>query len=231
MIFGNIETEKVLQLNDRTRIDARKTYLSPDESAITKIEIQPEIGTDFQDVTSNKYLDWSYDSSGTKNITLRITTDSNPQDFTRSIIILTPEQDNLFSSDADLLSYEDDILNYVRDGRNSFLDKHRASQIIILDDLDSAKIWKRDGSRYKAEDIIDIQDFKQWSIFLTLKIIFESLSNAVDDIFSQKAEKYSSMAINAKSRASLRLDRNQNGEIDREEIDGTDIQTGLLFRR
>jgi hypothetical protein len=231
MIFGTLETEQMLQTNDKTRLDATKSYISPDESSITKVEIQPELGAAFIDVTSKQYLDWSYQTSGTKQVTLRITTNSQPKDFTKDIMVVTPAQDNLFSSDSDLIQYEDDILSYVRDGRNSFLDKHRASQIMILDDLDSAQIWKRDGSRFKAADIVDIQDFKQWSTFQTLKVIFESLSNAVDDIFSRKAEKYSGLAIEAKRRASLRLDLNNDGTIEDNEIEAADLSTGILRRR
>jgi hypothetical protein len=90
-------------------------------------------------------------------------------------------------------------------------------------------VWQRDGSRYTAADLIDIQDFKEWSKYLTLQIIFESLSNAVDDVFSRKAEKYSSMATKAKNRGVLRLDYNDNDEID--DFEKTDLRTGLLFRQ
>lgn len=231
MIFGKIENESIIQVNDKTRLSAIKTYISPDEADITKIEIQPESGADFIDVTENKYLDWSYGLDGEKTITLRVTTDYLPSEFSNNINVVSVADDNLFSGDSDLIEYEDDILSYVRDGRSSFLDKHRAAQMLILDDLDSAQIWKRDGSRFTASDIIDIQDFRRWSIFLTLKIIYESLSNAIDDVFSIKARKYSSMATEAKKRASLRLDVNQDGIISNNEIDSVDLTTGLLFRR
>jgi len=42
MIFGVLELEKVIQIDDRTRLDASKSYTTPDEGDITLIEIQPE---------------------------------------------------------------------------------------------------------------------------------------------------------------------------------------------
>lgn len=229
MIFPKLKTEYVVQVNDRTRLDARDTFVSPDEADITLIEIQAEIGGQFLDITSERYIDWQYDDAQVETITLRVTTDAAPTTITKNIQVLSESEDNLFSSDADLIQYEGDILNYVREGRDSYLDKHRASQKIILDELDSAKVWKRDGSRYTAADLVDIQDFKQWSIFLTLQLIFEGLSNAVDDIFNRKASKYQTMAIDAKSRGVLRLDYNGDGTID--DFEKTDIKTGLLFRQ
>lgn len=213
MIFPTLKTEDVVQLNDKTRLDGTGSYLSPDESAITLIEIEPEASAGYFDVTTNKYLDWQYSTAGLKAATIRITTDSTPTSYAAGITAISVDDDNLFSADTDLVDYEDDILNYIRSGRNSFLDKHRAAQRIILNDLDSNKYWKEDGSRYEAADIVDIQEFKQWSIFLTLKIIFRTLSNAKDDIFDTKSHTYNGRATSAKKRATFRLDFDGDGEI------------------
>jgi len=39
MIFIRANTEEKVQVDDKTRIDAEQTFLSPDEAAITLVEI------------------------------------------------------------------------------------------------------------------------------------------------------------------------------------------------
>ena len=229
MIFPVLKTEDVLQTNDKTRLDGVSTYITPGEAAITLIEIEPEAGAGLVDITTIKYLNWQYSASGDKVVTLSVTTDGIPVTTTKTITVIDPADDHLLSADNDLVEMESDILNWIRNGRSSFLDKHRVARDLVLDELDSAQIWKNNGTRYEAADI-DKQEFKEWSRYLTLKVIYESNSNAVDDIFSQKAEKYKTMAISAKTRASYRLDYNQDGEID--EIDEkTENISGYIFRR
>ena len=231
MIFPVLKTEPIVQVNDKTRLDAESSYITPGEADISLIEIEPEAGAGFIDVTADKYLDWQYATDGDKVVSVRITTDSTPVTGSVTLAIVSKENDHLLSEDADLVGHESDILEYIRDGRSSFLDKHRIARDIILDKLDSAQIWKRDGTRFEAADLIDKQDFKQWSIFKTLQIIFESNSNAIGDIFAEKAKKYSAMAIESKTRATYRLDFNDDGEIDDGEIEQLDVLSGYLLRR
>lgn len=213
MIFPVLKLEKIVQVDDKTRLDGLSSHISPDEADITLIEIEPETAVGFIDVTSTQFLDWQYSSNGDKTVSLRITTDGAPTTITKDLTIISVADDNLFSADSDLIDYEDDILNYVRDGRNSFLDKHRTAQEIILNDLDANEYWKQDGTRYEAADIVDIQEFKQWSIFTTLKVIFRSLSNQNDDLYATKANMYSGRATSAKKRAVFRLDSDGDGSI------------------
>lgn len=224
MIFPKINTEKVLQVTDKTRLDARKSFANT-AGEITLVEIQPEATESFIDVTSSLYLDWSYLTNGTKTVTVRI---NGTETSVSNISVLTELEDNLFSTDQDIISYEVDLMKWVEDGRNSFLDKHRAAQYEILNELDSNQIWKRDGTRYEASDIVDIQEFKEWSKFVALRIIFSALSNEIGDVFEAKALKYEQMAVMAKKRATLRLDYNSDGNIDNSEK--TDIFSGTLSR-
>lgn len=227
MLFPKLRIEKKVQVDDKTRLDASISYAQ--DEAITLLEISPDNGVTFYDRTSNGSLDWQFDSDGTFNVIVRITGDvTGPVTYQKTILVVTESEDNLFSDDQMLVDHEDDILNYVRKGRDSFIDKHRTSQGIILNDLDKSGIWKDDNSRYTASDITDIQEFKEWSKFLTLKIIFESISNAVDDIFSEKANRYRSMEVEAKKRAYLRLDSDGDGQVDNTEI--RNIFTGDLVR-
>lgn len=227
MLFPKLRIEKKVQVNDKTRLDASISY-AQDES-ITKIEISPDNGATFYDRTSAGYLDWQFNIDGTPTITVKVTGDvSGPISYSKTILVVTEAEDNLFSDDSELVDHEDDILNYVRNGRDSFIDKHRTAQGIILNDLDKSGQWKDDNSRYTASDIVDIQEFKEWSKMLTLKLIFESLSNAIDDIFATKANRYRSMEVEAKKRAYLRLDSDGDGTNEDSEI--KNIFSGDLIR-
>lgn len=227
-IFGNLELEETVQVDDKTRLDAQKTFITPDEAAITLVEIEPEASAGFIDVTSNQYLDWQYSTDGSKTVTLRVTTDGSPESFTKTLTIITAVDDKLFSSDAELIPFEPNLLDYVKEGRNSFLDVHRVSQSLILDWLDRQKIWDVNGDRLTVDAIVDIQEVKVWSKFLTLRLIFEGLSNAIDDIFFEKAERYKDMEKVARERAALRLDLDGDGEEDTAKVN---LRAAQLIRR
>ena len=106
---------------------------------------------------------------------------------------------------------ENNILNYVKAGRNSFLDFHRRAQTIILDELDAERIWKQDGSRFEKADLIDLQEFKEWSTNLTLSLIFKDISDKPDDQFAAKMSRYLAQAKLSKQRGAYRLDFDANG--------------------
>ena len=227
-IFGALELEGTVQVNDKTRLDATKSFES-EENAFTLVEIEPDTGAGFVDVTANKYLDWSYSTDGTATVSVRLTTGSGgPDTFTKDLTIISIADDKLFSSDHELLPYEPNILKWTREGRNSFLDVHRASQDRIISWLDENRIWDVEGNRLTKEDITDTEEVNDWSKFMTLKIIFEGLSNATDDIFHEKALRYMDMEVKARNRAAIRLDRNNDGETD---ISKTDLRSSRLVRR
>ncbi len=221
MIFPHIQAEIVVQENDKTRIEVSRSFAN-DES-ITMYEISVDGGTIWYDVTADMYLDWAFATAAVETITVRLTGSvSSPITDTKSIVVKTAAEDNLFSSDDDLVQHEDDILNYVREGRSTFLDKHRLAQKVILNELDKNQIWKDDNTRYVASDIVDIQEFAEWSKYLVLRLVYEAISNATDDVFSQKAARYRDEETHAKKRACLRLDSNGDGEIDNtEQVDLT----------
>lgn len=226
MIFPTLETELKVQVNDKTRLDATKTFLSPDEAAITLIEIQPEATESFYDVTTAKFLDWSYATDGDKVVSLRVTTDGSPESITKTLPIISVTDDRLFSSDGDLVVHEQDILSFVRPGRNSFLDIHRTSQEHILAWLDEHGIRKTDGTLFSAENIYNLEEVRRWSKFLTLRLIMESLSNSNDDIFATKSEKYRILESEARNRVSITLDIDADGNPDVRQ----ELRTGFLRR-
>ena len=143
-IFPIIKTEATVQTGDLTRIDATKSIATVDEAAISKVEIEPLASNGYIDVTGSDsedwYLDWVYDTEETVTVSIRITTDGSPTTETDTISIVTSATDNLFTDDDDILEHEPDVLQFLRPGRTSFLDYHRAAKIRILEWLDERRL-------------------------------------------------------------------------------------------
>jgi len=226
MIFGKFKLEKIVQVDDKTRIDCTSLF-TVDEASVSLVRIKPEASDSFYTVTSNKYLDWQYLTEGEKIISLEITTDGAPEVFTNTLTIISNSDDRLFSSDGDLITHEDDILNYVRSGRDSYLDKHRVAQERMLTYLNDQRIWDINGDKLGAAALLNVDEVRDWSKFLTLKIIYGSLSNQVEDIFSVKQKLYGDLASNARKSAVLRLDLNGDGNQDT----NVDVRSMRIYRR
>ena len=224
-IFGNLHLEEKLQINEKTRLDCSRSFVS-NEAAISLMRIKPEASGSFVTVTTDKYLDWAYETAGTKTVTVEITTDGAAHEFTKTIEVVSEANDNLWSSDADLVQHEPDIMNYVPEGKNAFLNIHRLAQTRILAWLDEKKIWDDDNNKLTAAAVA-AADMAEWSKYLTLQYIFEGLSNSMDDIFHEKGLRYRALAETAASRAVLRLDIDGDGSTD-EKVNNF---TGLLLRR
>ena len=65
-MFPRLLTEKKVQVNDRTRIDASKSF---GFDTIDLIEIRPEVGADLITVDgrdTDAFLDWQYATPGNK---------------------------------------------------------------------------------------------------------------------------------------------------------------------
>lgn len=123
--------------------------------------------------------------------------------------------DNLFSNDSDLTKHEPDLLNWLPDGKNSYKYAHRRAQELILKYLDEKGYTDVYDDKLLIDAIVDIDEVKEWSTFLTLKLIFQGMKNAVDDVFSQKVQTYLEYEKQARDRAVLRIDLDNDGEIDK----------------
>jgi hypothetical protein len=227
MIFPKIRTDKVVQIDDMLRIDCRQSIIS-DFDLIEKIEIIPDDELDTKiEIEASKvddlFLDWVYEYEGEVTakilITLVETETIDEVEVNKAIEkevtfeVLSVEDDNLFSSDSDIITNEPDLFRYLPEGRSSFLYAHREAQTRIMAFLDEQRIWKiADESRYTVADIKDIEEFKHWSRFYALHIIFNSLVVSVGDIFEQKANYYADMMTSARKRATLRLEQDNNGK-------------------
>ena len=231
-IFPNLELEDTVQVNDKTRLSAIKSFVSKDNAAISNVEIEPESGSGYITVynsnSNNWFLDWQYATAGTKTVSCRVTAGSNST-VTKTIISISAADDKLWSSDTDLTAYESDILKWVVAGRNSFLNVHRKSQKLILDWFDEQRICDKDGNRLTKSSIIETEDLKKMSTLLTLSLIFESISNKPEDVFDVKAKFYNSLYMSARERGRIRFD--YDNDATQEKSENVDNRSGMMFRR
>jgi hypothetical protein len=237
MIFPSLTLEKVLQVNDKTRFNGSMSFVNNSET-VTDVLIKPDVSESFISVFNSDsdkwYLDWAYETDGTKDVEIRIVTDVSSKDRAYTIDVITADEDTLFSSDSDLIPYETDILRYLPKGKNSYLYAHRKAQEIIIAYLDEQRIWNRDGSRITKEDIAAVTDneirtqFNQWSTFQTLLIVFESIQVSNSDIFQEKKFEYQTLRDSARKRSALRLDLNKDDVLDDVPYD---IRTLKMVRR
>jgi len=232
MMFPNLHFESVLQVDDRTRLDASFSYVDKSEIALTTIEIEPEAAAGFISVFASNsrdwFLDYQYATDGAKVVTVRVDNGSGPVTATFNLNVLSVVDDRLFSDDSDLISIRNDILKYLPDGKNSFLNVHRKAQELIMANLDERGITDVNGDRLTKEDVIEIEEVNEWSTFLTLSIIFQDLSNAIDDVFERDSKRYKSRALDHRKRA-LRLDLNNDGTLT--DGEGANFSSKGLLRR
>ena len=136
--------------------------------------------------------------------------------------------DSLWSADEDLAAKKSDILRWTEKGRNSFKKWHRKAQDEILDYL------RREGhvdvfdEPLEVKDLLYPEDLRQWSTFLTLRLIMDDLSNAVDDIFDREARKFEGREMRARNDALIRADLDRDGVADLGE--GVSIRSTRMIR-
>lgn len=231
-IFPVIELEDIVQVDDKTRLDAAKTFTSKDGPTIVKVEIQPYAAGPWIEVTGTKssdwFTDWQYDTAGTKAVSLRVN-DPGGVTVSKNIEVLTAVDDALFSSDPDLEKEEPDILKYVRKGRSSFKDIHREAQRQIMQFFDDKGYVDASGAKLTKDAVVDVSEVREWSKYLALYLIFSALSNQNDDIFSSKASFYHSKMLAARQKNAFRLDLDGDGEIS--EGERLKLSTSLMQRR
>lgn len=215
-IFGVIDSDSLVQVDDKLRIDVSKSYVSKEEAAVTLIEVQPSASDAFIDVTGSNskdwFLDWQYSTDGTAVVSLRITTDGVPVTFTKNITVLTEAEDQLFSDDEALYKHETELSSFLPDGRSSWKYAHRRVQTLILDWFDEQNFRAFSGDRITKAAFTDNDEVRKWSEAWTLALIYEDLSNTVGDKFDEKSKKYKSMAVDARRRAVFRMDLDGDGE-------------------
>jgi hypothetical protein len=220
-IFPHLELEDIVQTNDKTRLSATKTFISKDEAAVTLVEIEPESGAGFIDVTGSKqadwYLDWEYSTGGVKTVSVRVTTDGAPVTETQTLQSLTLVQDKQFCTDQNLVSNEHDILKWVRPGRNTHKDVIRRAKAMIMKDLEEFGVLDSEGNKLTEDAIVDIEEVREWATYLALHVIYKTSSNANEDVFKAKAADYFNKAKQSRTRSFFKFDYNGDGSIDKNE--------------
>lgn len=235
-LFPNIIFyDTVLQVNDKTRISAEKSYVSKDESSITSVFINPDIDSaSYIDVydssdSSQWFLDYEYASSGTKTVGVRIDNGSGPSSITGSISVLSSSDDRLFSVDQDLLAEEPDLMKWLPPWRTSYKYLHRRAQERMFAWLDENGYVDIYGDKFTKADVLDTDELNEWSKYMVLRMLFFSLSNQTDDIFHEKSKFYEAKEIKARKRYVLRIDIDADGAVDT--FEDMQMNTGRVWRR
>ena len=119
-IFPIIKSDSTVQVGDKIRLSAVKSFITPNEDALVSVQIQPESSASFIDVFASDqqdwYLDWVYSSSGNKIVTLKVTNETVTPTYTTitmNLNVVTQANDCLFSTDDNLKAYEPDILSWL----------------------------------------------------------------------------------------------------------------------
>lgn len=233
-IFPNITVDEVVQVNDKVRIDATKSYISKGEAEITLVEIEAEAGSGFIAVQgspikeSNFYLDWEYATAGSKVVSVRITTSGAPVLVTKTITVVTEAVDKLFSTDYDLTRIDSGILSLLPKGRNSFKYIHREAQSEILEWLYTMGYTKSDNVRFDKDDIINIEEVKYWSKYMALRLIYSDNSNSLQDVYASQANDAENDEHKWRQKAIFKIDVNGDGIQDN--VEGFNFTTKYLTR-
>jgi len=145
------------------------------------------------------------------------------------IEIKTEQEDCLFSDDNDLVEHEHDILEWLPEGRSSFIYVHRRAKSRIFAWLEERGFRDCNGKPFTKEDVFKREEFKEWSTFLALRLIFNFVSNSNGDIYQEKYREYCKFEADARTRM-YSLDIDGDGVQDKNEHGSVSLRTGLLVR-
>jgi hypothetical protein len=230
MIFPNLIHEKIIQIGDKTRFNAKESFVTG-SSVVSDVLIDAGEGyiSVFSQNKDNWFLDWAFDTEGTKEIKLKIELeDESEKEVSFFIDCLTEEKDALFSSDSQLFAWENELQYQFPQGKNSFKYAHRNSQNMIIRYLDGEGIRKKDGSPFSKQELAENVYISEWSAYQTIINLLEDQRITDSDIFNEKKKSYMARLIDAKKNAAIRLDYDDNGEIENHEI--KNVQMKYLTR-
>lgn len=166
-----------------------------------------------------------------RKVTLTIGNGSSTQASDGFVNLYSLNGDALFSSDSDLIEHEPDLLKWLPDGKNSYKFIHRRAQELILAFLDEQGYTDIYRNKFLLDAIIDLDEVKEWSTFLALRLIFKGNQNAVDDVFGQKSAMYLDEEKRARNRAILRLDLNNDGVLEDNSNESFTVSSISVARR
>lgn len=221
MTLAGTQTYTGSVANNKITVSATASFMFKESSAASQAFLELDVSNASHTSELVEY--------GIKIVTVVVSNGTNTDTKYFYLKSYSEAGDRLFNGDGDLVSHEPDILRWVPDGKASFKNVYRRSQGLIVAWLDEKGYVNSYGNKYDKNDIIDIAEVKQWSTFMSLRLIFQGMSNAIDDIFDRKAQQYSMNEEAARQRVILRIDTNKDGVADSTE--GLSIYSGSLFRR
>lgn len=214
--FGFILSDSKVFQGDLIQFDfSKSTFNGADIPQTVSHEFSIN-GTDFVNVTDKKQISWVFNDSGPQPIYLTLNSSLGSELFTTSIEVLDIVDAKLFTTDFDLVAYEPDIMKYLPKKWSSWNIIHMRAQDYIINYLSEKAILDKFGNAYTKDDIRDIKEVKDWSSALVLRYIFNTISNADNDIFKSKSDEYEEIANARGSRARINLDHNKNSKTDDE---------------
>ena len=241
MIFPCIEADTCLSLNEKFRIDVSNSYATADEGMFTSIQIEPDTGVGFFDAIDGDYLDWQYETDGTKIVSVTFTTE-NGTPKTETYEIEVKAEECLLSDDECLKAFEPTLYKLLPCERCNFMFIHRKVVDCILNELSCRGIYKKatggisvknpiDGCKLElltCEDLVGSEQVKRIATFWALEMIYGGNYNSTDDLYYTKFKYYRAERTKAMSAGNLLIDRDGDGELERGE--GTSWNKRICLR-
>jgi hypothetical protein len=133
----------------------------------------------------------------------------------------------LFSEDSDLIGEYPTILDHLPEGRTSFAKFHESARKAIVTDLRKSGISVQGINEAKrkqldAYDLLDIEEVRECSKFLTLSKIFGWLSDSTGDKWENLKDNYAAQAAGAITPL-ISIDKDNDGLQDDEEVGDTSV--------
>jgi len=155
-----------------------------------------------------------YDNSGEK-YWLELSVSTNPV----SVLI---NGINLVLSDDKDLGFVPNVSDFLPTGSTSFIAFHQEARDIIVQTLRNSgkKIAQYepndaiDTRQVEVFDLLDIEEFRNASKYLTLHLIYDHISKSNEDVYFQKSQRYHERFLNSFNSNLITLDLDANGKTD-----------------
>ena len=212
-VFACILTDHCVAVNDMLRIWVDRISLTPNESPINMVEIDPDGSGTFYDVMNDLIIDWQYDTSGTYTIELRVTLDDGSiKTFLETIEV---KEDECFFSDDDCLrKLEPRILECLECYRCSFKYVHRQIVECLMECLREEGLLSNGCEPIDVLNLKNSTNLKKVATYWALENIYMEASKLPDDFYERRAKYYSGLRKSAFNKSKLYYDKDGDGVIE-----------------
>lgn len=180
---------------------------------------------DSNDENCNTLIDHCYSISGDTEGEFTVAVvinegEAGERTYQETVIIVNPEDDELLTSNSELISIDSNIMSNLPCGRGDwrYLIRHATTDIILEmremgwgNPCDCKAVTCATCCDYIAEDnitfdnIADIKEVRMWANYYVLYLVHDNLWDSVDDVNFRKAEKYAEKAEEYKRRARIKF--------------------------